>query len=81
MYNVVKVKIGGDFMPASAARLRANAKWDKKAYDKILLRLPKGKKDIVLCHIAKQGQSLNGFINRAIDDAMQNDSDKSEGNE
>ena len=60
-------------MPASAARLKANAKWDKKAYDKVTLRLPKGKKDIIQSHIAKQGQSLNGFIVRAIDEAMQKD--------
>ena len=63
-------------MPASAARLKANAKWDKKAYDKVLLRLPKGKKDIIQNHTAKHGQSLNAFIVRAIDEAMQNDNEK-----
>ena len=60
-------------MPASAARLRANRKWDEKAYDKILLRLPKGKKDVIQSYTSKQGMSLNGFISRAIDEAMQRD--------
>ena len=68
-------------MPTSAARIRANQKWDKKAYDKILLRVPKGKKDLIQAHTQKQGLSLNGFISRAIEDAMQRDAEKAAGNE
>ena len=63
-------------MPASAAKLRSIRKWDDKAYDKILLRVPKGKKDLIQAYTQKQGLSLNGFISRAIDEAMQREEEK-----
>ena len=73
--------------PMSEARKRANAKYDDKAYDKILLRIEAGKKDIIKAHaekyqseIGKIGTagyipkgSINGFIVRAIDEAIQRD--------
>ena len=48
---------------ASAARLRANAKYDKKAYFKTLVRFPKDTEDIIR---AAAGDSLNGFITAAV---------------
>lgn len=48
-------------------------RYQDKAYDKILLRLPKGKKEIVQAHAEAQGESVNGFIGRAIDEAMERD--------
>ena len=45
-------------------------KYEDKAYDKILLRLPKGRKEELKAHAESQGESVNGFINRAIDEAM-----------
>lgn len=61
-------------MTISKAQQRAVAKYDAKAYDKILLRLPKGKKEIIQVHAEAQGESVNGFIGRAIDEAMERDS-------
>ena len=57
-------------MPVSKAQQRATAKYEAKAYDKLLLRLQKGRKDIIQAHAADQGESVNGFINRAIDSQM-----------
>ena len=57
-------------MPASEARMRANAKYNLKAYDRIELKVPKGKKAELQAHAAKRGESLNGFVNRAIDNQV-----------
>jgi uncharacterized protein (DUF1778 family) len=55
------------------ARKRANAKYNAKAYDKVLVRLKAGQKDIIQSHADTQGESLNGFINRAIEKTMERD--------
>ena len=47
--------------------------WNARNYDRINLTLPKGKKDAVSSHAKNQGESVNGFINRAIDEAMKRD--------
>ena len=39
----------------------------------LLCKLPKGKKEQVQKHIASTGESMNAFINRAIDEAMERD--------
>lgn len=49
-------------------------KYEDKTYDKILLRMPKGQKDIIKAHAENNGESVNGFINRAIDNQMEQDS-------
>lgn len=49
-------------------------KWNKEAYDRINLALKKGKKDVVKRHAESRGESVNSFINRAIDETMERDS-------
>lgn len=49
-------------------------RYNAKAYDELKIRVSKGNKDIIKAHAAEQGESLNGFVNRAIDEAMQRDS-------
>jgi len=61
-------------MAVSKAQQRAVTKYDAKAYDKTLLRLSKGKLDVVRAHAAARGESVNGFIGRAISEAMERDS-------
>ena len=46
---------------------------EDKAYDKVLVRFPKGKKDIIKTHAEAHNESVNGFINRAIDEAIERD--------
>ena len=48
-------------------------RYQDKAYDKVLVRLRKGKKDTVQAHATARGESVNGFINRAIDSQMERD--------
>lgn len=54
---------------SSAVKDRYNA----KAYDEIKVRVPKGKKQTIKAHADLQGESVNGFIGRAIDETMQRD--------
>lgn len=61
-------------MATSKARQRATAKYEAKAYDKTLIRLPKGRLDEIRAHIEPAGESLNGFIGRAILETMERDS-------
>lgn len=50
--------------------------WIAKAYDRINLTVVKGQKDTIQAHAENQGESVNGFINRAIDEAMERDKTK-----
>ena len=59
--------------PASKAQQKAVNKYMKRNYDRVNLVMPKGKKDIIQAHAAQQGESVNAYINRAIDEAMQRD--------
>lgn len=60
-------------MAVSKAQQRAVNKYVKSNYDEVKLRMPKGKKDIIQAHAAQQRESVNAYINRAIDEAMQRD--------
>lgn len=51
-------------------------RYEDKAYDKILVRMPKGQKDLIQAHAEAQGESTNGFINRAISETMERDKAK-----
>ena len=57
-------------MPVSKAQQKATNKWIEKAYDRINLTVPKGQKEVIKAHAEAQGESVNGFINRAIEQAM-----------
>ena len=56
------------------SQTRAKNKYNAKNYDSLRIIVKKGNKDIIKAHAAEQGESLNGFVNRAIDEAMQRDS-------
>lgn len=64
----------GDIMGKKSTATK-NA-WNAKAYDQVRLLVPKGKKDKLKVHADKQGESLNGFINRAIDETVERDNSK-----
>lgn len=53
------------------AQRKAVSKYELKAYDKILVRLPKGKRDKIKDHAEARGESINHFVNRAIDETME----------
>lgn len=51
---------------SSAVKDRYNA----KAYDEIKLRVTKGRKAEIKAYAEAQGESVNGFLNRLITEAM-----------
>ena len=57
-------------MALSEARKRANAKYNQKAYDRIEVKVKKGRKEEIRDFAQLQGESINAFINRAIEEAM-----------
>lgn len=60
-------------MPVSKAQQKANTKYVKNNYDTLITRVPKGCKTILQTHAAERGESLNGFVNRAIDNQLELD--------
>ena len=60
-------------MAVSKAQQKAVAKYMKNNYDELKVRVPKGRKDIIKAHAEKNGESVNGFVNRAINETMQRD--------
>lgn len=60
-------------MAITKAQQKAVAKYENKAYDKTLIRMPKGNLTITKAHAAERGETLNGFINRAIAETMERD--------
>ena len=59
--------------PKSEAQKKANAKYNMKAYDRLEIKVKKGRKAELKTHAAEQGESLNGFVNRAIEEAQERD--------
>ncbi len=57
----------------SDAQKEATARYNKKAYDRISVVVPKGKRHLIKEFAQKQGKSLNGFICEAIDAQMKAD--------
>ena len=55
------------------ARKEGNRKWDTANLDRVSVAMPKGKKDIIKAHAEKNGESVNGFVNRAINETIQRD--------
>ena len=59
-------------MSVSEAQKKASIKYLEKL-DEIRIRMPKGKKDTIKAHAEAHSESVNGFINRAIEETMERD--------
>lgn len=53
---------------------RVKNKYNAKAYDSLRIVVKKGKKDKIKTYAESKGESINGFVNRAIDEAIERDS-------
>ena len=60
----------GSVIMATKAHLEGNKRYLEKL-DEIKVRFPKGRKDIIKAHADARGESVNGFINRAITEPME----------
>lgn len=68
-------------MPVSKSQQKAVHKYVKANYDRMELTVPKGRKDEIKAHAENRGQSVNAFINRAIDHEMERDKEGGKPNE
>ena len=55
------------------AQQRATAKYQKKTYDQVNFRVQKGYKDVIHSHAQDLGESVNGFLCRAVMEAIERD--------
>lgn len=60
-------------MAKSKAQQASQNKWIAKTYDRINLTVKKGLKAVIQEHAESQGESVNGFINRAIAETIDRD--------
>lgn len=63
-------KKGSTYAGYTTARKRANSKYESENVERISLVVPKGKKLTIKSHADQCGQSVNGFINLAIDKSI-----------
>lgn len=59
-------------MATSEAKKRADLKWQQEKVEDIRLRVPKGKKAAIQAFAAENGESVNGLLNRLVDEALSN---------
>ncbi len=55
------------------AQKRSAKKWDAANLDRVSVAMPKGRKKEIKVHSESRGESVNGFINRAISETMERD--------
>ena len=67
-----KKKQGG-YTGYTQARKNANAKYEAERVERVSLVMPKGRKAEIQNHARGRGESVNGFINRAIVQTMERD--------
>lgn len=60
-------------MATTKAQQKAVNKYMATNYDRINLTVPKGQKEAIKAHAESRGESVNGFINRAIKQTMESD--------
>lgn len=65
-------------MATSKAQQKAVQKYVKDKYDRIVLTMPKGKKEEIKASAAAVGESMNQYIVSAIDQRMDQKKTKSE---
>ena len=58
------------------AQKQSAKKWDSANLDRMSIALPKGSKERIKAHAAQRGESVNGFIGRAIGEAMEREGEK-----
>lgn len=73
LYNGVKWKEKKViYITVSKAAQAATERYDKKNYDRILVKFPKGTKE----KIQATGETVNGFINRAVAERLEKQAEK-----
>lgn len=53
-----------------AGKTEYKNQWQREKVDRVNLTMPKGRKEEIKAHAESKGESVNGFINRAIDETL-----------
>lgn len=75
--NRVIINIKGGAVMGGKTSNESKRKYNEKAYDRIQLVVKKGKKEIIKEAAENIGMTLNGFVNAAIDEKIQQTNSKS----
>ena len=57
--------------PVSPAQRKATDKYIKTTFDEIKVRVPKGRKEAIQAVASAHGESLNGFVSKAVDERIE----------
>lgn len=60
------------------AQAKAAKKYLKESVEDVRIRVPKGQKAVIKDHAEKQGESMNAFVIRAINETMERDSNNTD---
>ena len=60
------------------AQKQSAKKWDTANLDRMSLAVPKGQRDIIRTHAEERGETVNGFLNRAINETIKRDKEGGE---
>ena len=69
---------GSEYVALTEAQKRANTKYREKSIKRIPLDVQKEKYEEIRAAAEKAGESVNGYIKKAIDDRMERDSNNTE---
>ena len=73
MQDVIIILNGCDTMSEKKRKAKWQNDYIAKTYDRINLTVSKGDKETIKTHAESMGESMNAFINRAIEEAMRRD--------
>ena len=62
----------------SKPQTRASNKYNAKAYDRLAIQVKKGRKADIQAAAEKQGESLNAYVVKAVEQRMEAEQDNSE---
>ena len=63
-------------MSTTEAQRKASKKYITGKLDEVRFRVPKGEREVIKAHAQKMGESVNGFIYRAVKEAIERDNEK-----
>ncbi len=59
----------------SKPQTRASNKYNAKAYDRLAIQVKKGRKSEIQAAAQKQGESLNAYVVKAVEQRMESEKD------
>ena len=59
-------------------KIASNRRWNEANLDRLYITIEKGGKESIKAHADAHSESVNGFVNRAIREAMERDNKKVE---